>query len=260
LFLPNLGATEPSEFEEIVADGANRGVGLTVMGVGVGLRQELLNAITHWRGGNAFSLFNDEDVVELMADDWPFLVSPIAYDLLVEVTPSAGYRLADTYGFPSADDEVVPTLDVSTVFLSRRRGALLLRMEPNDGAELTGMAAGGNMSYTTPEGELVAQQIEAAYNGEPLDERGQYFEQTGVGKTVALAVLVSSMNQSAELYAADREMAIAIMTGALARISADAQALGDETLDAEVNLAADLLRLMEQGAEQGDLYGSGIGL
>ena len=80
-----------------------------------------------------------------------------------------------------------------------------------------------------------------------------------MGKTVALAVLVSSMKQAAELYSVDREQAIENMTGALARISADAQALDDEALTTEVNLARDLLRLMEQGAEQGDLYGFGFG-
>lgn len=256
---PNVGATAPSEFEEIAADGASRGVGLTVMGVGVGLRQELMNAITHLRGGNAFSLFDDEDVGELMVDDWPFLVSPIAYDMLVDVTPSTGFHIADTYGFPSSDDEVISVLDVSTVFLSRRKGALLLRIEPDDGTELTGMSFSGNLSYRTPDGEPVEQEVAAAYVGEPLDESGQYFDQATMGKTVALAILVSSMKDAAELYSVDREQAIEIMTGALARISADAQALGDEALTSEVDLANDLLQLMEQAAPQGDLYGYGIG-
>jgi Ca-activated chloride channel family protein len=255
---PNVGATAPSEFEEIAADGASHEIGLTVMGVGVGLRQELMNAIAHLRGGNAFSLFDDEDVGELMADDWPFLVSPIAYDMLVDVTPSLGFHVADAYGFPSSDDEVTSALDVSTVFLSRRKGALLLRIAPDDGTELTGMSLSGSLSYRTPDGELVQEEIEAAYHGEPLDELGQYFEQTGVGKTVALAVLVSNMKQAAELYSEDRELAIEIMTGALARFSADAQALDDEAVALEVDLAQDLLLLMEQGAEQGDLYGYGI--
>jgi len=252
---PNVGATEASEFEEIAADGANQGVGLTVMGVGVGLRQELMNAITHLRGGNAFSLFNDEDAVELMDDDWPFLVSPIAYDLVVDVTTSAGFGLAETYGFPSGDDEVSASMDVSTVFLSRRKGALLLRVGPDSGTELTGVSFSGSLSYRTPEGGLVEEDVDAAYGGEPLDERGQYFEQPSVGKTIALAILVSSMKDAAEVYATDRELAVQTMTGALARISADALSLDDEALAAEVDLANDLLQLMEQGAEQGDLYG-----
>jgi Ca-activated chloride channel family protein len=252
---PNVGATEPSAFEEMAADGANAGVGLTVMGVGVGLRQEIMNAITHLRGGNAFSLFDDEDVTELMADDWPFLVSPIAYDMVVDVTPSAGFNVAETYGFPSSDEEVITTLDVSTVFLSRRKGALLLRVEPESGTDLNGMSLSGSLTYVTPEGEQVEEDVETAYAGEPVDDRGQYFEQQSVGKTVALALLVSSMHETARLYGEDREQSIAIMRGALARFSADAESLADEALAPEVDLAHNLLALMEQGAEQGDLYG-----
>ncbi len=254
---PNVGATEPTEFEEIAADGASRGVGLTVMGVGAGLRQEMMNAITHLRGGNAFSLFNDEDVDELMVDDWPFLVSPIAYGMVVDVTPSPGFHVADAYGFPSSSDEVVSSFDVSTVFLSRRKGALLLRIEPDEGTDLTGMSLTGALSYLTLEGQPVEQEITAGYFGEPLDDRGHYYEQHSVGKTVALAVLVSGMKQAAELYSIDRELAIETMTGTLSRISADALALDDEAMAPEVELARDLLTLMEQGADQGDLYGYG---
>lgn len=252
---PNVGATSASEFEEIVADGANAGVGLTVMGVGVGLRQELMNAMSHLRGGNAFSLFNNEDVTELMADDWPFLVSPIAYDLNVDVTPVAGCRIADAYGFPSSDAGAMEALDVSTVFLSRRKGALLLRVAPDEATNLAAMSLTGTLAYRTTEGTPVQQAIEAAFADATTDSRGHFYEQETVGRTVALAVLVSKMHEAADLYSTDQELAVATMAGALARISADAVALGDPELDAEVSFAHDLLALMEAGAPQGDLYG-----
>ena len=255
---PNVGATEPSEFEEIVANGANGGVGLTVMGVGVGLGQELLNAISHLRGGNAFSLFDNEDVTDLLTDDWPFLVSPIAYNLTMEVTLSAGFEVADAYGFPSGDDEVATGYDVATVFLSRRKGALLLRLAAAEAEEFTGMSVSGDLSYDTPDGQAVTESIESTYAGEPLDERGQFFEQDSVGATVALAVLVSAMNQAATEYAEDQELAIGTMQVALARFSGDVESLNNDALTAEVELAGDLLELMKQGAEQGDLYGYGI--
>ena len=80
---PNVGATEPTEFEQLAADGAEDGIGLTVMAIGVGMGQEVLNAISQVRGGNAFDLFELEDVDELMDDSWPWMISPIAYDLSV---------------------------------------------------------------------------------------------------------------------------------------------------------------------------------
>lgn len=255
---PNVGADTPSEFEEIAADGANRGVGLTVMGVGVGLGQEFLNAITHLRGGNAFSLFNDDDVTELMSDDWPFLVSPIAYDLNVDVTPSAGFTITETYGFPSSDDDNIAKLDLSTVFLSRRRGALLLQLLPDEGTDMGGLSVSGTLSYRTPDGEEVSEQVDATYLGQTLDEQGRHFDQTNTAKTVALALLVSNMKQAATFYERDRELAIQIMTGTLARFSADIGSLDDPAMTDEVNLALELLQLMESGADQGDLYGAGF--
>lgn len=255
---PNVGATTASEFEQLAQQGAEDDIGLTVMAVGLGLGQEVLNGMAQVRGGNAFSLFDHADVDELMEDSWPWMISPIAYDMSVELTPAAGFVVADTYGFPAAEEGEMPALDVATLFLSRRKGALLIRLTPEQGDELGGLSVASRLTYTTPEGQDYTENIEVAYNDEELDERGQYFQQESVGKTVALALLVEAMHDAAEQYAEDQQAAVDIMTAALERFSADAEALDDEALTPEVDLANELLRLMEEGAEQGDLYDYGI--
>lgn len=254
---PNVGATSATEFEQLARDGAADGIGLTMMAVGLGLGQEVLNGMSQVRGANAFSLFDNQDVTELMADDWPWLVSPIAYDLSVELTPGAGFAVADAYGFPSSADEETPSLEVSSVFLSRRKGALLVRLAPQGGDDLSGLSVAGWLTYVTPDGKGVAEDLEAAYHGEPLDEGGRYFEQASVGQTVALALLVEAMHDAAKLYSTDHDAAVTVMSAALERFQSDAEALNDAALDPEIELAADLLRLMQEGAEQGDLYGYG---
>ena len=257
---PNVGATSATEFEQIVTAGATDGIGITVFGVGVGMRQELLNAMSHIRGGNAFSLFDNDDVGELMDDDWPWLVSPIAYDLTLDLTPAGGFTVADAYGFPAADGGTGAGMDVSTIFLSRRKGALLVRLTPETGTDLTGLSATGQLSYETPEGEPVTETLQPAYQNQEPDDREQFFEQASVGKSVALAVLVAGMRDAAEVYGEDPSAAIAAMQTAVQRITADAAALGDTTLAPEIELAEALLQLMEDGAEQGDLYGQVPGL
>ena len=252
---PNVGATMPSEFEQLVGAGAEDGIGITVLGVGVGLRQELLNAISHLHGGNAFTLFENEDVAELMEDSWPWMVSPIAYDLSVEVTPSPGYATAETYGFPSTEEEVSASLDVATVFLSRRKGALLVRFEPEADGDLVGLTLTGRLAYLTPEGQPMEQTIGSAFGGLPIDETGCYYEQPSVGRTIALAVLVSGMAEAAEIYGTSQDDAIAKMHAVMARYTADAG--DDEELTPEIDLAAEMLRLMQEGAEQGDMYDLG---
>jgi Ca-activated chloride channel family protein len=247
----NVGSTDPTSFGEIAKGAAEDGIGITVFGTGVGLRQELVNAMVNLRGGNAFSLFVPEDVDTFMDDHWPWMVSPIAYDLNVQINPCSGFDVADTYGFPGEE----AGLDVATVFLSKKKGALLLRLTPADQIPLAALCADSTLAYTTPAGDTITEELNLLYPSVAPDDRGMAFDQHSVGKTVALAVLVSNMEAAAEIYGQDPGGAVEIMQKVFDRITKDAQALADPALDPEVQLAEDLLSLMEAGAEQGDLYG-----
>lgn len=249
---PNVGATGATEFQELVSEGASLGAGLTVFGVGVGLGAEVFSAMSKLRGGNAFTLFGSRDVDKIVEEDWPYMVSPIAYDLKLELLPAAGFEVAEGYGFPTANKEA--KLDVSTVFLSKRRGGLLVRF--NTEQSVTTFAVDAALSYTTPEGLNLEENLSANTTGQTLDNRGHFYAQASVGKTVALAILVSSMNQAATLYGSDAEAAISLLEKARLRFQADAEALADSALMPEVKLTEDLLQLMKDGAEQGTLYGN----
>jgi Ca-activated chloride channel family protein len=250
---PNVGQTTGSEFEAIAASGADAGVGLTVFGLGLGLGQEVFTAMSHLRGGNAFSLFELEDTGELMADSWPFMVSPIAYDLTLEVSAPDHLNVAESFGIPTHADGSVGR-EVSTVFLSRRKGAVLVRLDGAADSIADGFEIAADLSYETLDGSLRSDALAAHYSGEPLDPRGQWAGQTATAKTVALAILVDSMRDAATVYRETPDDAIAIMRAATDRITGDAEALADPALDPEVALSAALLELMEQGAEQGDFY------
>ncbi len=250
---PNVGATDSSEFSRMVADAADDGIGITIIGAGLGLGQELVNEMAHLRGGNAFSLFDTEGVGELMADSWPWMVSPIAYDMKLEIEAPGDYRVADTYGFPgSAEEAVQAKLEVASVFLSRRRGALLVRLTNGDLA-YDGLDVAGRLTYVTRDGATVEDHIQVKNDGATLDERGQWYAQTSVGRSVALAVLVGAMKSSAELYAAnDQPAAVRLMDKALQRFEGDAA--GDDTLAPEVTLSKKYLELLRASAPQGSLY------
>ncbi len=253
---PNVGITGSSEFEDMVNAGAEEGVGITVLGLGLGLGQELVNAMSHLRGGNAFSMSTNEHADSFMADNWPWFASPIAYDLSMKVAATEGFAIRDSYGFPEGTEEEIG-LDVSTVFLSKRKGALLLRIaaeSSNSAAALDAFAVHASLRYLTPAGEPIALQLAAAYEGQALDARGHYAEQPSTARTVALALLVTGMHEAATLYAQDQPAAVERMTAARDRFAADAEALGDATLTPELELAGDLLALMEAGAPQEGWY------
>lgn len=255
---PNVGATTPSEFERMVGAGADDGIGLTVFGLGLGMGPELFDAMSTLRGGNAFSLVRLDDVPALMEDSWPWMVSPLAEDLHLELAAGPGYEVGDAYGIPGGDDPARAGLDVATVFLSRRRGAILVRLVPTGANDLAGLSVGGTLSYRTPEGRTVEGRIDAQLDGtEPLDEGGRWFAQPSVGKATALALLVSGMHRCAEAYREDPAAAAAEMATVHARFVDDAAALGDAELDREVAFSEALLGLMESGASQDAFYGGG---
>jgi len=252
---PNVGATYGTEFESIAAEGENEDVSLTVFGVGVGLGQEVMNHMVHICGGNAFSLFDVEDVDRLMEDNWPWMVSPIAYYLSLDVDTQTEFPVVDAYGFPSGESGTEISMSVATVFLSRRKGGLLLRMDPSLLGLEDSQKVHINLSYLTKALKQKQDHLVVDFPEGSFMEGETYFEQPSVGRATALAILVYNMKKAAEAYAQSREEAVNIMTDVVSRISSDAQSLDDSALDPEVELAQDLLDLMRNGAEQGDMYG-----
>ncbi len=250
---PNVGATEPTEFEQMAEAGAAAGVHLTVLALGLGIGPEVLRAIAHVRGANAFSLVALSDVDEFVADESQWFATPIAYDLTLAVAPTGGFTVAAKYGFPAGDEP--DGLEVATVFLSKRKGALLVALAPGEDGVVSEFGADVTLGYMTPDGETVEATLTTRYGGQPLDGRGQFFQQDATARTTALALLVSSMRSAASAYSSDAVAAENIMLAAHARFAGDAAALADESLAPEVGFAAALLALIERRAPQGTLYG-----
>lgn len=253
---PNVGATEATQFQQLVGSAAEEDIGLSVFGVGVGLGPEVFDAMSKLRGGNAFTLFGTRDVARIMNNDWPFLTTPLAYNLEVKLAPQGDLEVAEGYGFPTADKEA--NLTASTVFLSKRRGALLVRLEPTTSTALQNLAVNGSLAYDLLTGEHVEDTLASTFAPKPNDQ-AQAFAQPSVGKTVALALLVSGMKDAAATYSSQPQRGAKMMQGVYNRFAADAKMLQDSALAPEVTLAKELLALMEEGAPQGTLYGDGTG-
>jgi len=250
---PNVGATAPTAFQQMVADGADDGVEMTVVALGLGIGAEMLQAMAHLRGANAFSLTDRGDIDDFMADEFPLFTTPIAYDLALDVAASAGVTLETGYGFP-AGPGAEPKLEVSTVFLSKRRGAVLVSLAGDDQA-LAALGADVHLAYALTDGQRRTETLRAARDGAALDDRGQWFAQASAAKTTALAILTSAMHDAAVVYGGNHDAAAQLLRDAHDRFAADAAALGDPDLEPEVALVAELLRLVESGAPQGSLYG-----
>jgi len=111
----------------------------------------------------------------------------------------------------------------------------------------------GHIGVSKPESQQLTRHVVNGSESQTVDEREHFYSQVNVARSDALAVLVNGNKRLATVYSVDRKEAVSTMTGILARFSAGA-ALDDAALHVEVQLARDLLKSMENGAEQVDLY------
>jgi len=252
---PNVGATSPSSFMELAQDLAQEGIGLTVIGSGLGLNPDIFSAMVNLEGGNAFSITDAEQVPEFIDQNWPMLLCPLAYELSVEITPPARYTVGQEYGFPGEETR----LQVASVFLSRRRGALLVRL---DGGLFEELTAELGLSYRTVDGEQVNETLSLDLPpGASPDEEGRYFSHVSTQISTALALMITGAHDAAEIYQENHEASVELMSTVVSQFRSDVQALsgsspGDlEDLRRELDFVVDMLALMESHARQGTLYG-----
>ena len=251
---PNVGLQSTTGFEMMVEDGAERGVGLTVFGLGLGLGSELMKSMSHTWGANAFSTRTADEIDALMSDSWPWMVSPIAYDLKLAVHRAPGFTLVETYGFPTGEEGALPKLEVSTIFLSKRRGGLLLCFQPEQGGDPRHLNFSADLSYLPPKGPEVQQHLETTLAGMTVTS-GRGYSRPSVQRIVALAMLVEGMKQATASYGSNAVVAASKAQDTVTRFQLDTAGLGDPDLDREAALASKLHSLIVSGAPQGSLYG-----
>jgi len=250
---PNVGATDGGSFNTMVKNAAAKGVHTTSLALGTGIGPEVLRAMASLRGANAFSLTKPEHVGDLMAEEWPWFTTPVAYGLRVNVALDGGWAIDRGLGFPAASDAEQIGLKAETVFLSRKKGALLVALTSPDGTPAN-LSGAFSLAYAEPDGTEIVEDAPFSYDATPLTE-GRWFAQRGTDRTVALALLVEAMHDAAIAYKDQPALAQKEMEAAVARITTDARRLGDEDLAVEVELASSMLQLVTARAPQGTLYG-----
>lgn len=252
---PNVGATSGSDFEAMVTRGGQDGVGLTIFGLGLGLGTELMSAMAHVPGANAFSATTHEHLDQLMERSWPWMTVELARDLGLSIEASGGVQVAASYGFPTAEGGPSTSLTASTVFLSKNRGALLVRLS-GDQEQLLGMELAARLHYRETGGEQRTQTLALNFAGQTPSEDGELYQQRAVHQSIALAVLVRAMEAATTIYSKDRGEAARILERAIDRFRRDQETLKDPTFARELELVEKLRDLVVKGAPQGSLYGA----
>ena len=146
---------------------------------------------------------------------------------------------------PGAKD--VP-LDVATVFLSRRRGAIVARLSSSGVVQPNQPVVANGFSFQPVDGNAPPEvTLSARYEGsEPLSASASWYSQRTVRKTVALTNFILGARQACDKWHKDEKTAareVAERTAALVR--AEAEVLDDAPLRTEAELAEKLAALMK---------------
>lgn len=190
--LPTSGVFDADEFVDVMRRRAADGIGATIFGVGADFGQQLAFDISQVRGGNYFVLSDYERIVSVFDEEFDFLVTPIAYDVELEVSIPFEFDVTDVYGVPF-DEPLghVVTIDVPTLFLSAREGggAILIRLRAGALADfdVDNTVASIRLTYELPDGEQADQALSLLMPAglDPAAE-SPYFETAGSRRAVLL--------------------------------------------------------------------------
>ncbi|MEZ4219520.1 MAG: VWA domain-containing protein [Polyangiaceae bacterium] len=135
---PNVGATDKDSFMGMARAASRQGIGLTTVGVSTHFGAELATAISSVRGGNLVFFPQPGDMRARFTRDFDTLVTELAHDMRLEVTPRKGFELVGLYGVPG---EMVKrtksgglSMEIETIFLSKDKGGIYFGFAPKVGA------------------------------------------------------------------------------------------------------------------------------
>jgi Ca-activated chloride channel family protein len=242
--LPNVGATSPESFRQIAGRWAEEGINLTVLGVGTDFGQGLGLALSELRGGNYYFLGDRDEARRVFGEELAFMVTPVAFDVDMEIVVQPGFELTGVYGVPNPEDEAIET-HIATLFLSSRGGAILLRLVPSDTtvASLTPETkiVEVTLHYTRPDHERVEVSTSTSFAMPAVEPDGPIFDQHGPYRAWALVQEALIMREAVELHrSGERDRAQALLTDLAGTLRTVAEETDNEAMEAEVELVEQL--------------------
>lgn len=135
---PNTDATDAASFMGMATTASRQGIGLTTIGVGVQFGAELATKISSVRGGNLYFIRDTADVQSLFENQLDYMVSELAHDLTISITPRPGLKIGGVYGVPGQllgwQNDVTVRVTIPTVFLDNRGGGIFFTLMPESAA------------------------------------------------------------------------------------------------------------------------------
>lgn len=252
---PNIGRTDSGSFRTITEGYAQQGIGLTAFGVGLDFGQELIYHISQLRGGNFFFLETPDKIARVFEKEFDYLVTPVVYDLRVNIKTPEGMKLVAVYGLPTwKPGDRDAELHVPTVFFSSNRGAIILRYERDDDSPLAfkrgDLLADGSLSYIDVDGRKYKTNAKLRHEAKVSLKPGvQFYTHEGMRIAVALTNVYFGLRDGCTLFTeGKKEEALDAIARAQALVDLENITLFDAGLKEEVALLEKLGKNIEQAS------------
>jgi Ca-activated chloride channel family protein len=120
---PTAGAaTDNASIIEMAERYIGDGIGVTTIGVGLAFNVELMRGLAERGAGNFYFLESAAAIDEVFTQELDFFVTPVAYDLELEVVSGAAYSLGEVVGTHLwQTDGFRGSISIPAVFLASRR-------------------------------------------------------------------------------------------------------------------------------------------
>jgi Ca-activated chloride channel family protein len=129
---PNVGNTDAESFMGMAEAASRKKIGLTTIGVGVQFDGALATKVSSVRGGNLFFISNEAEVASVFEKQLDTMVSEVAHDVTLLLSPREGYRISGVYGVPDGlmaeGQDGAVSITVPTAFLSTNGGGIFLSL------------------------------------------------------------------------------------------------------------------------------------
>ena len=250
---PNAGRTDSGSFRALTELYAEKDIGLTVFGVGLNFGQELVYHISQLRAGNFFFLETQEKIANVFEEEFDYLVTPVVYDLRVNIKTPEGMKLVAVYGLPTwKPGDRDAQLRVPTVFFSSNRGAIVLRYERDDDSPLAfkrgDLLADGSLSYTDINGTPYTSRTTLRHEAKTTLKPGvQFYTHEGMRIAVSLTNVYFGLRDGCKLFSEGKKKdALDAIARAKALVDLENMTLFDAGLKEEVELLEKLAENVEQ--------------
>ncbi len=250
---PNVGATGVDSFVGMATYYGEAGIGTTVIGVGYDMGTELANALSKTRGGNYHFIADEADVEQVFDEEFDMMVSPVAYDLRVHLSPAGELSFLAGYGVPLDGADV--ELGASTLFLSARDGGMGATMIVPEGSTLpeSGAIASMALDYLPVDDEPVSTTLDASFaGGAAYTSSTIAADDLGVFKMGVLIDAYLALMAGSEFCvgALSQEEALARVEAAASHVQEVGSTLSDAPLTELAMLLQTLHANLEVGAER----------